>query len=163
MDDDIIKKFDLSSLKLSALNVKLKDQTIRQPKMVEENYNNIVKAMDAKRKREDEEKFRKEELEQEKLSELKQIKGILGSLGYSLDLLVDSINGHANLTNIELRQMNELLSEFKRAVVEGGSEEEKESKIKNVLISGLNVSSKVALPLFVEYLKVEAKKYGLLI
>jgi len=160
MDDNIIKKFDLGSFNISAHNIKLKDTTIRQPIMVNETINNITKAMDMKRKLEDEEKIHKEELEQEKLNELKQIRGMMGKLGYSLDILVDSINTQVGLTNTELGQMNELLSEFKRAVVEGGSDEE--SKVKNILISGLNVSSKVALPLFVEYLKVEARKYGLL-
>ncbi len=76
-----------------------------------------------------------------------------------MDLLVDAINRQANLTEAEQVQMNEFLIEFKRAVTEGGAE--KESKIKQVLLGGLNVGSKVALPLFVEYIKYEARQHGM--
>lgn len=77
-----------------------------------------------------------------------EIKTVLSSMNQTLQLIVNTIEQEAQLTQDELREMNKLLYEIKDIALSEEPNQETESKMLGILKQGLSVGGQASMMLF---------------
>lgn len=85
----------------------------------------------------------------------------LESIDGVLDVIAERFSSAENLNSEQLEEIQFLIKEMKD-IMEDSSNREKEGSIGKVLKKGIDMGSQVAIPLLVEYIKLEYIKRGIL-
>lgn len=84
----------------------------------------------------------------------------LESIDGVLDVIAERFSSAENLNSEQLEEIQFLIKEMKD-IMEDSSNREKEGSIGKVLKKGIDMGSQVAIPLLVEYIKLEAIRLGI--
>jgi len=99
----------------------------------------------------------KENMEQMQI--MKEINEKVKSIDGLMDLISNKVIYSTNINKEELEEIKTLIKEMK--IIMENNDVEKEQKLQKVLKKGINLGSQIAIPLLTEYIKEEAKKYGI--
>ncbi len=95
----------------------------------------------------------------EQMQIMREINEKVKSIDGLMDLISNKVISSTDINKEELEEIKTLIKEMK--IIMENEDVEKEQKLQKVLKKGINLGSQMAIPLLTEYIKEEARRYGI--